>query len=64
MNQIIVAYLLATTALTFFVALTKYDILTHTKSSSVITSLAIAILLGWLIWPLMLIKLFPKKDSE
>jgi hypothetical protein len=64
MNQIIGAYLLATTMLTFYVTLTKYDILKATIFKNVISSLAIGILFGWLIWPLMLIKLFPEQDPE
>ena len=64
MNQIIVAYLLITTMLTFYTALKKYDIVQATIFNNVISSLAIGILFGWLIWPLMLIKLFPKQDAE
>jgi hypothetical protein len=63
-TNIIILYLVVTSVLTFFVALTKYNIATHTRMSSIVTSVAMGLLLGWLLWPVMLNKLFNGTDKE
>ena len=63
-TNIVILYLALTSELTFYVALTKYNLPTHTRTSSIVTSVAMGLLLGWILWPLMLNKLFNGTEDQ